>query len=161
MTYKEIMRNLETGRKFYNDLNAITTRFRDECRNFVYTRRTEAQNLESDVSTAMAGLHLQQSTQQSLMGQRYAQQQQQSHMAPAARMVEEPIPAPMPQRANQPPPPVVSSVNSPPALAMNSTWQEGMPILFGGQQAPMGATKDKRVDGRWDAAHGVRFGSNN
>ena len=56
LAYKEILRNLETGRKFWNDLSAITTRFRDECRNFVYTRRTEAQTLESEVSTAMAGI---------------------------------------------------------------------------------------------------------
>nr|POE75749.1 ph-response regulator protein pala/rim20 [Quercus suber] len=50
-TYKDVMRNLETGRKFYNDLANIVTRFRDECRNFVYTRRTEAQALEDDLST--------------------------------------------------------------------------------------------------------------
>lgn len=165
-SYKEIMRNLETGRKFYNDLSAITTRFRDECRNFVYARRTEAQNLEADVSTAMAGLHLQQSTQQNLLNQK---QQQQLYVPPPARMVEEPIPAPMPQRPNaaQSPPAVVNAVQSP---SVGTTWQEGMPIVFGGQQASTGAVKENRlpsngvpgssgtVDGRWDAGKGVKFG---
>ena len=154
-SYKEIMRNLEVGRKFYNDLSAITTRFRDECRNFVYTRRTEAQNLESDVSTSMANLQLQQSTQQNLMNQR--QQQAQQHVAPIARMVEEPMPAPMPQRPSNQSPAVVSNVQSPP-LPPQTTWQEGMPIVFG-QQASAGAGKDARgqVDGRWDATQGVKF----
>ena len=72
MAYKEIMRNLETGRRFYNDLSAITTRFRDECRNFVYTRRTEGQNLEGDISTRMANLQLQHDTQQNLLSQKQA-----------------------------------------------------------------------------------------
>lgn len=139
ISYKEILRNLETGRKFYNDLSAITTRFRDECRNFVYARRTEAQTLEADVSTAMAGMQLQQTTQQNLMNQKQQQQQQQA--APPARMVNEPMPAPMPQRPNasQAPPAVVNTVQSPPAGT--TTWQEGMPILFGNQQASSGATK--------------------
>ena len=158
-TYKEIMRNLETGRKFYNDLSAITTRFRDECRNFVYTRRTEAQNLESDVSTAMAGLQLQQSTQQNLMSQR---QQQQQQVPPPARMVEEPMAAPMPHRPNvgQPAPPVVNAVQSPPNVPVPTTWNEGMPIKFGGQTVP-GASSNgpgAPVDGRWDKNQGIKFG---
>jgi programmed cell death 6-interacting protein len=161
-TYKEILRNLDTGRKFYNDLSVITTRFRDECKNFVYTRRTEAQQLESDLSTAMAGLQLQQSTQQSLRNQR----QQQQHIPSPARMVEEPIPAPTPQRpvTGQSAPAIVNSVQSPPALPMNTTWSENMPIVFGGPQASSGASNESlqpgqgSVDRRWDAAHGVKFG---
>lgn len=150
VTYKEIMRNLETGRKFYNDLSSITTRFRDECKNFVYARRTEAQNLESDISNAMAGLQLQQSNTQNLLNQK----QQQQQMPPQARIVEEPIPAPMPQRPNaaHAPPAVVNTAQS---SIVNATWQEGMPIVFGGQQASVGASGP--VDGRWDGK-GVKFG---
>ena len=159
MTYKEILRNLETGRKFYNDLSAITTRFRDECRNFVYTRRTEAQHMESDLSTSMAGLHLQQSTQQNLMNQR----QQQQHVPPPARMVEEPIPAPMPQRPNnaQSTPAVVNSVQSPPTVPAQATWNEGMPIVFGGGvgQGAAKASATAPSDGRWDQSQGIKFGS--
>lgn len=45
--YKEIVSNLEVGRKFYNDLARIVTRFRDDCRGFAYQRRVEASQLES------------------------------------------------------------------------------------------------------------------
>ena len=161
-TYKEIMRNLETGRKFYNDLSAITTRFRDECRNFVYTRRTEAQNLGSDISTAMAGLQLQQTNSQNLLSQRQQQQRQQQHVAPTARMAEEPIAAPMPQRpAGQPAPAVVNAVQSP----APTTWSPGMPVVFGNQAAGgakpgTGSSSGNAgpVDGRWDLGQGIQFG---
>ena len=45
--YKEIVSNLNTGRKFYNDLATIVTRFTDECRNFAYQRRMEAGQMET------------------------------------------------------------------------------------------------------------------
>lgn len=45
-TYKEIVSNLEVGRKFYNDLAKIVGRFRDGCKAFVYERREEAIRLE-------------------------------------------------------------------------------------------------------------------
>jgi programmed cell death 6-interacting protein len=44
--YKEILSNLNTGRKFYNDLAKIVNRFRDECREFRYQRRMEAGQIE-------------------------------------------------------------------------------------------------------------------
>lgn len=45
-TFKEIVRNLETGRKFYNDLAPIVSRFKDQCRDFRYQRRVEAGQIE-------------------------------------------------------------------------------------------------------------------
>lgn len=45
--YKEIISNLDVGRKFYNDLANIVTRFRDSCKAFVNQRRMEASHLES------------------------------------------------------------------------------------------------------------------
>ena len=47
--YKEIVGNLDTGRKFYNDLAKIVNKFRDECRDFRYQRRMEASQLEKSV----------------------------------------------------------------------------------------------------------------
>jgi len=44
--YKEIVSNLEVGRKFYNDLAKIVGRFRDGCKAFVYERREDAVRLE-------------------------------------------------------------------------------------------------------------------
>lgn len=47
LKYKEIISNLDVGRKFYNDLASIVTRFRDSCKAFVNQRRMEADHLES------------------------------------------------------------------------------------------------------------------
>ncbi|TKA75835.1 hypothetical protein B0A55_04376 [Friedmanniomyces simplex] len=181
-TYKQILRDLDTGRQFYNSLGTIVSRFRDDCRNFVYARRTEAQGMETDVSNAMAGLQLQQRNSESLMAQKHAQGQaqqqqqyrhQQQHQPqnhqqtpPQARMMaqHEPLQAPMPQRPQQQPPPV-ASVQSPVSVptTQHTTWQEGMPILFGGTSQvgtgakANGAPQPQPVDGRWDPAQGVRF----
>ena len=46
LKFKEILSNLDTGRKFYNDLAKIVNRFRDECRDFRYQRRMEAGQIE-------------------------------------------------------------------------------------------------------------------
>lgn len=116
--YKELLRNLESGRKFYNDLNSITTRFRDECRNFLYARRSEGNVLEEDLTNAVAGLQIQEQNVSSL---RTRQQQEQRSAATAAL----PMPAPTPQRVNQRPPPVANVAS--PGL---QTWREGMPIVF-------------------------------
>lgn len=152
-SYREIMKNLETGRKFYNDLSAITTRFRDECRNFVYARRTEAQGMESDLETAMAGLQLQQENQQNLTQQRQQQQRQTQNVAPRARMGEEAMTAPIPQRPNVQSnvPPVVGAVQSPVSQPAGGIWNEGIPIKFGGTG---GGTKKEG----WDQSQGIRFG---
>ncbi|KAF1986616.1 BRO1-domain-containing protein [Aulographum hederae CBS 113979] len=45
--YKEIISNLDAGRRFYNDLAKIVGRFRDDCRSFAYQRRAEASQVES------------------------------------------------------------------------------------------------------------------
>ena len=60
LKYKEIVSNLDVGRKFYNDLASIVTRFRDSCKAFVNQRRMEANHLESYSfpSIALFGLQL-------------------------------------------------------------------------------------------------------
>lgn len=148
MTYKEILRDLEAGRRFYNDLAPIVTSFRDDCRNFVYGRRREAQALEADIATAMANLQIQQRTKSSLVAQR----QQQQHLPTSARVADqELIPAPMPQRPQAQPPPV-TAVQSPGPV--QTTWQEGMPIVFG---APDRAQDMPKTNGMWDPTKGVKF----
>jgi programmed cell death 6-interacting protein len=46
LRYKEIISNIEMGRKFYNDLAKMLGRFRDDCKAFVQQRRVEASQLE-------------------------------------------------------------------------------------------------------------------
>ena len=47
LKFKEIMSNLESARKFYNDLAKIVNLFRDECQQYRYQRRMEAGQMES------------------------------------------------------------------------------------------------------------------
>lgn len=47
LKYKDIISNLENGRKFYNDLSKIAARFREDAKGFSYSRRSEAAQLES------------------------------------------------------------------------------------------------------------------
>ena len=44
--YKEIISNLDVGRKFYNDLSGIVDRFRTEAKNFAYQRKSDASQIE-------------------------------------------------------------------------------------------------------------------
>ena len=46
LKYREIVSNLDVGRKFYNDLAKIVGRFRDESREFAHGRRVEAAHIE-------------------------------------------------------------------------------------------------------------------
>jgi programmed cell death 6-interacting protein len=52
--YKEIISNLDVGRKFYNDLAKIVSRFRDDCRSFAYQRKSEASQIEKLVSSSLS-----------------------------------------------------------------------------------------------------------
>ncbi|KAL8866558.1 MAG: hypothetical protein Q9174_006231 [Haloplaca sp. 1 TL-2023] len=171
--YKEIVSNLNTGRKFYNDLAPIVTRFTDSCRDFAYQRRVEAGQMETELSTALSNLNLniqdqkerhalrsnyapqQASAQQQ---QSYHQQQEEQKMQPPLQ----PMTAPTPTRAPQPEPGV---------------WHPAQGIKFGvsvpgapaqgGQQSqqhsgnvhnPAYPNANVRAPGQWDVSHGVRFG---
>lgn len=164
MAYKELMRNLETGRKFYNDLSGITTRFRDECRNYFTTRRSEAAAMESDLVTAMESLHLQQTNQANLIEQRAKEAASRRgsvnpnvSLLPGGAGGEDPIPAPAPKRVAQPPP--VANAQSPVSIPGTgqggTTWQEGMPIVFGGVGGAGVGAQQKQT---WDPSKGVSFG---
>lgn len=155
LAYKEIISNVDTGRKFYNDLAGIVTRFRDECRNFVYQRRAEAAGLETDLSTAMAQMSLQNANHAHLRHQKHQEtlMQQQQPRVTAPRT--EPLAAPMPTRANVVPPPVAAT----PAPGM---WTPEMGIKFGGAgpSAPVSSTPNENGnhrDNRWDPSKGMQF----
>jgi len=140
--YKEIISNLDVGRKFYNDLAKIVSRFRDDCRTFAYQRKAEASQLENDIATAMSSLNLQAS---SLQQQRHAESQNPQYGA--AVHAEEPLTAPTPTRAVGP---------------TTGMWTPEVGIRFGGA-APATLARSRPEagapqDGRWDAAKGLKFG---
>ena len=154
--YKEIISNLNTGRKFYNDLAKIVNRFRDDCKNFAYQRRVEARQLESDLSDAMSALNLSQATSLQDQKQRESLRSHYSAKAPSS----EPLTAPTPTRA----------AVQPPTAPVQAMWNPEMGIKFGGvATTPVVPAKGNvhnpaypntrgRGGGQWDASQGLRFG---
>ncbi|KAH3074367.1 hypothetical protein KXW78_005350 [Aspergillus fumigatus] len=150
LKYKEIISNIEVGRKFYNDLAKIVGRFRDDCKAFVHQRRMEASQLESDIASAaaMASLNI---SQPRLRQSQQPPHQPQLSSPPAAvqppvqvqpsRPPEEPLTAPQPTRA-----PV-----APPAVPTPGMWSPEMGIRFGGGN-------NRGQPGQWDPSDGIRFG---
>ena len=57
LKYKEIISNIEGGRKFYNDLAGLVGRFRENCKKFVQQRRIEAGQLETYVYLSPVSVH--------------------------------------------------------------------------------------------------------
>lgn len=134
LAYKEITSNLETGRSFYNDLAGVVTRFRDDCRTFVYQRRAEAGQMEGDLSTALAQMSLQ--SQNSNMLRQQKKQEGSAARSEAARPAAvQALAAPTPTRASGVPPAVAAAAVSPDGKAKGPTagmWTPDMPIRFGG-----------------------------
>ncbi|KAJ5144087.1 uncharacterized protein N7515_002874 [Penicillium bovifimosum] len=185
LKYKEIISNLEVGRKFYNDLAKIVGRFRDDGKAFVHQRRMEASQLETEISNAaaMASLHISQPH-----FRQQPPQQTHTHYAPssytagppsqppsqpppqvhAVRPAETapPLTAPQPVRAPVAPPPV--STPSIPGT-MPGMWSPEMGIRFGSAGAPPSATpatgpgpaptQPTRAPQpkTWDPSQGLRF----
>ncbi|CBX91926.1 similar to pH-response regulator protein palA/RIM20 [Plenodomus lingam JN3] len=143
--YKEIISNLDVGRKFYNDLAKIVNRFRDDARSFAYQRKSEASHLENDLATRMNSLGLQQATSTSLQQQKQADAQDPQYGANAH--AEEPLTAPTPTRASIPP--------------QAGMWTPEVGIRFGGVPTTSGNSRPSNgppQDGRWDPVQGLKFG---
>lgn len=146
--YKEIINNLNTARKFYNDLAKIVSRFRDECKNFAYQRRIEAGQLEGDLSNAMSALNLSQVT--SLQDQKQRENLRSQYNTKASTADREPMTAPTPKPHPAPTP---------------GMWNPELGIKFGAVTTPNGgnahnpAYPNTRARGvQWDINQGVRFG---
>jgi len=153
--YKEIVTNLNTGRKFYNDLAKIVNRFRDECQNFAYQRRVEAGQLEEELANAMSALSIGQNQGLEEQRQRGLLREQYGVKVPK----EEPLTAPVPK------------------ATATGMWNPEMGIRFGAppaQQQPQQQqdrtgignvhnpaypnTARPRAPGQWEVSQGVRFG---
>ncbi|RMZ81035.1 hypothetical protein DV738_g2460, partial [Chaetothyriales sp. CBS 135597] len=124
--YKEILSNLDTGRKFYNDLAGHVSRFRDECQKQVAARRIEKSELEAELVSGDVGrLKLEQV-------RRDLRKAQQDHR-PAEIQTGEPLTAPIPQKlsggtpaADKVPPPPVGVIRP------GGLWTPDVGIRFGG-----------------------------
>ncbi|KKY28644.1 putative ph signal transduction protein [Phaeomoniella chlamydospora] len=161
LKYKEIVSNLDVGRKFYNDLATIVTRFRDNCRSFVNQRRMEASHFEEDITTqTMSRLNLNE-TSNALQTQKLLEKERSrppppttfSHPNPNDST---PLPAPQPTRALGTTPTLGSATPG-------GMWQPDMGIKFAmppnqaanNPHAP--AYPEARKTGTWDQGQGIRF----
>ncbi|KAF2737275.1 BRO1-domain-containing protein [Polyplosphaeria fusca] len=146
--YKEIISNLDPARKFYNDLAKIVSRFRDECRNFAYQRKSEASQIETDLATSMSQLNLHQANSSSLQQQRQAETQNPQYGSDAH--AEEPLTAPTPTRASAGPHTTMWT----PEVGIRFAPGAGVPTASGHARPMNGPPQD----GRWDPTKGLKFG---
>ncbi|CAG8955566.1 hypothetical protein HYFRA_00009520 [Hymenoscyphus fraxineus] len=143
-TYKEIVRDIEGGRKFYNELANWVQKFRNECRDFVYQRREEAQVLESELSLPpLSSLNIHHPPPPLQSPLQPSPSQQPHPVSPPPRAD---ISAPVPQR---------TSIQSP-GLMAGGTWDPGMGIKFGGTGGGAGAPAGGNQT--WDPKRGFKFG---
>lgn len=163
--YKETVQNLDVGRKFYNDLAPLVGKFRDDCRAYAYQRRTEAAQLESDITTAlpMANLSIApqpETPRHDFEGQ--AGQGWRKQMPDVGGAEERPLAAPVPVKPQQA------------QGGVAGMWSPDMGIKFGGGPASGGAdTRASNANGigglqgqgqrgggggHWDASKGLKFG---
>ncbi|KAF7716671.1 pH-response regulator protein [Penicillium ucsense] len=169
LKYKEIISNLEVGRKFYNDLAKIVSRFRDDAKAFVHQRRMEASQLEADISNvaAMSSLrltqpHLHQASPQtarthhqpssaSYSGLSTGQPEPHAQVhAPSQAPSQHQIPSPLPvqMHASRPSgatgapmtaPQPVRAAVPPPSVPTPGMWSPEMGIRFDSAGVPPGA----------------------
>ncbi|OKL58793.1 pH-response regulator protein palA/RIM20 [Talaromyces atroroseus] len=156
--YKELIGNIEVGRKFYNDLAKIVGRFRDDCKSFVHQRRMEAGQLENDITSAAAMASLNIASHRPI--QRPQKPQSPLQQPQPQPQQQQPLTAPQPTRTNAAPPPVTIG---------GGIWSPEMGIRFGGPLPAPGTTQPGRQGdhqnkpathanpGAWDPSKGLRF----
>ncbi|EPS42312.1 hypothetical protein H072_3698 [Dactylellina haptotyla CBS 200.50] len=136
--HQEVIGNLESGRKFYNDLAKLLARLQQEAKSFAYARKYDAEQMEVDITSAMSNLRLS-STAAAAPVAHYAQHRQQQpppqqpvHSTPgrystrsqATRQSETATPLPAPQAQRPLPVPSVPTVQG-------GVWTPDQGIRFG------------------------------
>jgi programmed cell death 6-interacting protein len=147
LKYKEIVTNLDTARKFYNDLANHVSRFREACKAQVKQRKIEAGQLEAEITnTAMSSLNLQE-TSASLQKQKW---EESARAVPPHSQTQQPLTAPLPTRA-----PI-----APPSPAV-TVWSPEMGIRFGGPPTQGNANIPNAPgwpnNGQWEQGRGGHF----
>ncbi|KAK7921290.1 BRO1-like domain-containing protein [Apiospora marii] len=169
--YKELVSNVEVGRKFYNDLSRIVGGFRDGARTFVTERRREARMIEDDINMPpLHGLSLehqqqaaqnyapvqsqqaspqQQSQAQAFFNQQQQQQQEQLQLQLQQQLQQQ---AQQAQQAQQQQP-SRQSVHSP-AEARIQSWAPPAETVAPQPQQP----RANPMQAMWNPEMGIKFG---
>lgn len=142
--YKELISNLETGRKFYNDLASHVTRFRENCKAQVSERRVEASQLEAELAGQDMGRLNLEETRRELT----SRTQQQHGVGGGGAPVPIPVSAQAPPHAQEAITAPVPTRNPPAAAVMPSTAP--LPVGVAGGTIAGG--------GVWTPDMGIRFG---
>lgn len=166
--YKELVSNVEVGRKFYNDLSRIVGGFRDGARSWVTERRREARMLEDELAMPpLHNLNLNQAAQSYTPTQAQSPQQQppQAYYNPpqqAQQPVRQAVHSPAEARIQSWAPPgetVAPQPQQPRANPMQAMWNPELGIKFGNSPAPNTTAGNKPPPtGPWDPKNGIRFG---
>ncbi|KAK4132135.1 BRO1-domain-containing protein [Trichocladium antarcticum] len=141
--YKEIVSNIEVGRKFYNDLARIVEGFRNQARQWVNGRRKEARALEDEIlMPPLSSLSLNPA------------------QPTPTRAYQAPTPAsyytqPPQQPPQQQPPPVRQNVHSPPAEAHIQSWADNVEQQQPWPMPPIAPVAS--MQGSWTPDMGIRF----
>ncbi|KAK3988835.1 pH-response regulator protein palA/prr-1 [Cladorrhinum sp. PSN332] len=171
--YKEIVSNIEVGRKFYNDLSRIVEQFRNQARNWVNERRKETRVLEDEISMPpLSSLSLNPAPTQSQPVQAYQQSNSYYMQSPPT-----PPRQPIRQSVVAQSPPVEAQIQSwadnvppqqprpmPPISSMQGSWMPDMGIKFAGAsgggnaQGQGGQAGSSATRQTWDPNSGIRFG---
>ncbi|KAF4885354.1 pH-response regulator protein palA/prr-1 [Colletotrichum fructicola] len=173
--YKEIVNNVDVGRKFYNDLSKVVGQnFRDPVKAWAAERRMDAKSLEEEVNMPPLGsLNINRSPVHSPAGSTYDQRTNNSYFNASVVPGSSP-PQQQPSRQEVVHPPAEAHIQSwagstvePQHPRPTSMWQPDMGIKFsapaGSSAAPttqqaQGSGSKPPQGGTWDPGSGIRFG---
>jgi programmed cell death 6-interacting protein len=150
--YKEIIQNLETGRKFYNDLRGHVGRFRELCSKQVSARRVEKSEMEAELVSGGVGRLRIEETRRELRSEKARQRENEASAADGVgKARDEPLTAPKPTKPGAPEK-VAATVASPPIAStpgsnVGGLWTPDMGIRFGGGGGANGGYPQPRRPG--------------
>ncbi|CAP62114.1 uncharacterized protein PODANS_5_130, partial [Podospora anserina S mat+] len=154
--YKEIVSNIEVGRKFYNDLSRIVEQFRNQARSWVNERRQEARMLEEYVALssflAVQELLLTSSSSELSMPPLASLSMRSSQPQSPPQAYQSPAPSSYYMQSPQRQPVRAPAVHSPPVEAQIQSWADNVP-----QQQPKPMPPIASMQGAWMPNMGIKF----
>ena len=142
LKYKEIINNLDTGRRFYNDLASHVNRFRDQCQKQVAARRIEKSEMETELVSGDVGRLKLEETRRELRSERARQKQQDGNTTQSNNglMAQQPIPAPKPTHPASTPAVAKTISPLPSSGPAGGVWNPEIGIRFGGMPSQASGT---------------------